>query len=69
MLVPLGTHRQSAQWESNPHFRHGKAVGCHYIMGASCFLNCQRSKEHRVGLEPTSPRYDGGILPLDDQCM
>jgi hypothetical protein len=25
---------QSAQWESNPHFRHGKAVGCHYIMGA-----------------------------------
>ena len=27
------------------------------------------SKEHRVGIEPTSPRYDGGILPLDDQCL
>jgi hypothetical protein len=27
--------RQSAQWESNPHFRHGKAVGCRYIMGAN----------------------------------
>ena len=25
---------QSAQWESNPHFRHGKAVGYRYIMGA-----------------------------------
>ena len=25
---------QSAQRESNPHFRHGKAVGCRYIMGA-----------------------------------
>ena len=27
------------------------------------------SKEHRVGIEPTSPRYDGGIFPLDDQCL
>lgn len=25
---------KSAQWESNPHIRHGKAVGCRYIMGA-----------------------------------
>ena len=25
---------QSAQWESNPHFRHGKAAGYRYIMGA-----------------------------------
>jgi hypothetical protein len=25
---------QSAQRESNPHFRHGKATGCRYIMGA-----------------------------------
>ena len=25
---------KSAQRESNPHFRHGKAVGCRYIMGA-----------------------------------
>lgn len=29
----------------------------------------EASKEHRVGIEPTSPRYDGGILPLDDQCL
>jgi hypothetical protein len=26
---------QSAQWESNPHIRHGKAAGSRYIMGAS----------------------------------
>ena len=25
---------KSAQRESNPHFRHGKAAGCRYIMGA-----------------------------------
>ena len=25
---------KSAQRESNPHIRHGKAVGCRYIMGA-----------------------------------
>ena len=29
--------RKSAQRESNPHIRHGKAVGCRYIMGA-CFV-------------------------------
>ena len=27
-------NRQSAQRESNPHIRHGKATGCRYIMGA-----------------------------------
>ena len=25
---------KSVQWESNPHFRHGKAVGYRYIMDA-----------------------------------
>ncbi len=25
---------KSVQRESNPHFRHGKATGCRYIMGA-----------------------------------
>ncbi len=35
---------QSAQRESNPHFRHGKAVGCRYIMGACRVFDCQRSR-------------------------
>ena len=37
---------KSAQRESNPRIRHGKAVGCRYIMGA-CFVivfNCQRTR-------------------------
>ena len=53
---------KSAQRELNPHFRHGKAAGYRYIMGASNrWSNCQRT-EHRVGLEPTSPHYGCGIL-------
>ena len=34
--LTIWPHRilQSAQWESNPHFRHGKAAGYRYIMGA-----------------------------------
>ena len=28
-----------------------------------------KDQEHWVGIEPTSPRYEGGILPLDDQCL
>ena len=49
---------KSAQRESNPHFRHGKAVGCHYIMGAclaaelSKIGNAVTFQEHRAGLEP-----------------
>ena len=34
---------ESAQRESNPHIRHGKAVGCRYIMGACWLPSCQRS--------------------------
>lgn len=34
----------SAQRESNPHFRHGKATGCRYIMGSMEHQpNCQRT--------------------------
>ena len=31
--IPYADYK-SAQRESNPHFRHGKAAGCRYIMGA-----------------------------------
>jgi hypothetical protein len=66
----------SAQWESNPHFRHGKAAGYRYIMGAKMHHyqivkdQLRRSvQEHRAGIEPALPRYDGGVLPLDHQCL
>ncbi len=54
---------KSAQRESNPHFRHGKAAGCRYIMGASeSLVELSKNQEHRAGLEPTSPHYGCGIL-------
>ncbi len=52
-----------AQPESNRHTLHGKQEGCHYIMGAKlCEPNCQRSSEHRAGLEPASPLYESGVF-------
>ena len=54
--------RQSAQRESNPHVRHGKAVGCRYIMGTLADAGLSKRTEHRVGLEPTSPHYGCGVL-------
>lgn len=33
-LLLLSANTKSAQWELNPHFRHGKAIGYRYIMGA-----------------------------------
>jgi hypothetical protein len=67
--VPARDPPQSAQRESNPHFRHGKAAGCRYIMGAGTASivkehpprGCGRS-EHQVGLEPTLPHYECGVL-------
>ena len=52
----------SAQRESNPHVRHGKAVGYRYIMGTIAVPELSKSREHRVGLEPTSPPYEGGVF-------
>ena len=53
---------QSAQRELNPHFRHGKATGCRYIMGANKCAGLSKIEEHRAGLEPASPHYGCGIL-------
>jgi hypothetical protein len=52
----------SAQRESNPHVRHGEAVGYRYIMGTIAVPELSKSREHRVGLEPTSPPYEGGVF-------
>ena len=52
----------SAQRESNPHVRHGKAVGYRYIMGTIAVAELSKNREHRVGLEPTSPPYEGGVF-------
>ena len=52
-------------------------MGYHYTMGADLHHNQivkdqatpKRREKHRAGIEPASPRYDGGILPLEDQCL
>ena len=47
-------------------------MGYHYTMGAKCIttkLSKIKNQEHRAGIEPASPRYDGGVLPLDHQCL
>ena len=38
---------KSTQRESNPHFRHGKAAGCRYIMGAWLEAELSKNQEHR----------------------
>ena len=65
----LRPESQSAQRESNPHIRHGKATGCHYIMGA--WLATELSKIESTGWESNPrPRVTrAGSLPLDDQCL
>ena len=69
-LKPQVSNLQSAQRELNPHFRHGKATGCRYIMGTS--------QSDRVFKEPKSTGWDsnprcritGAVSsPLDDQCI
>lgn len=40
-------HQQSAQWESNPHIRHGKATGSRYIMGANTNQSIRRGSHPR----------------------
>jgi hypothetical protein len=49
---------KSAQWELNPHIRHGKAAGSRYIMGAI------RLSEHPAGIAPATPPWEGGMLLL-----
>ena len=63
----LGTLK-SAQRELNPHFRHGKATGCRYIMGALWCAELSRNKS--TGRDSNSRRRITGAVssPLDDQC-
>ena len=44
---------KSAQRESNPHFRHGKATGCRYIMGA---FRCAELSNNKSTGRDSNPR-------------
>jgi hypothetical protein len=50
----------SAQRESNPHFRHGKAAGCRYIMGAFQHDQIVNEQVGPEGLEPSPSRLRAG---------
>jgi hypothetical protein len=67
---------KSTQRELNPHFRHGKAAGYRYIMGA--FELSKLSKIRSTGRD-SNPRCrrprlfaavpECGVFALDDQCI
>ena len=61
----LSFHSSSAQRESNPHFRHGKAVGCRYITGA--FGQCGTSGSCGSRTRPLRCER-AGSLPIDERA-
>ena len=62
---------ESAQRELNPHFRHGKAAGCRYIMGANVVCRIVKEPLRSTGRDSNPRRRITGAvsLPLDDQCL
>ena len=60
---------RSAQRESNPHFRLGKAIGCRYIMGTAFRSRIVKELES-TGWDSNPRRRITGAesWPLDDQC-
>ena len=64
----LGTLK-SAQRELNPHFRHGKATGCRYIMGAIWCAELSMNKSTGRDSNPRDRNTGAVSSPLDDQCL
>jgi hypothetical protein len=61
---------RSAQRESNPHFRHGKAIGCRYIMGTAFRSRIVKETEGNGWDSNPRRRITGAVpSPLDDQCL
>lgn len=70
-LCRLPPTSKSAQWESNPHIRHGKATGSRYIMGAKADRASGGSRTRNTDLGrrcvPATPQMPsvgpGGLEP------
>ncbi len=60
---------KSAQRESNPHFRHGKATGCRYIMGALWCAGLSNNKSTGWESNPRCRVTSAVSSPLHDQCV
>ena len=67
----LHTEAKSTQRELNPHFRHGKAVGYRYIMGALVLVELSMIKTQSTGWDSNPrDRITGAVSsPLDHQCI
>jgi hypothetical protein len=67
--IPSRLHPISAQRESNPHVRHGKAVGYRYIMGTIAVPELSKRAESTGWDSNPRPRVTSAeSSPLDDQC-
>ena len=58
----------SAQRESNPHIRHGKAAGSRYIMGAEILVELSKIESTEWDSNPRRRVTGAESSPLDDQC-
>src|SRR5947209_19143179 len=58
----------SAQLESNPHVRHGKAEGCRYIMGTFAVPGLSKIESTGWDSNPRRRLTRAESSPLDDQC-
>ena len=56
---------KSAQSDLNRPNCPGRAARYRYIMGAECFAELSKIHEHQVGLEPTLPHYECGVLAAE----
>jgi hypothetical protein len=59
----------SAQRESNPHVRHGEAVGYRYIMGTFAVPGLSKIESTGWDSNPRRRLTSAGSSPLDDQCL
>jgi hypothetical protein len=59
----------SAQRESNPHVRHGEAVGYRYIMGTFAVPGLSKIESTGWDSNPRRRLTRAGSSPLDDQCL
>jgi hypothetical protein len=64
--IPSRRLPTSAQRESNPHVRHGKAVGCRYIMGTFAVPGLSKIKSTGWDSNPRHRLTSAGSSPLDD---
>jgi hypothetical protein len=67
--IPSRRLPTSAQRESNPHVRHGEAVGYRYIMGTFAVPGLSKIESTGWDSNPRRRLTSARSSPLDDQCL